>query len=228
MKMDTELRKQNRSQNTDSRTGIKQCPKFKYWFRAVYESVIDRYYHVNTTRAIKLKEHDNLVNFMYEPYPYRKLNRLFKEYPFKEEDGFVDIGCGKGRVLVKASLFGCRNIYGVDLSKELLADADANMMACQRNNPDMHYELLCMNAKNYTFSSDINKVFMHNPFTLKIGIKVLNALMISIQERPREVILFLSGSPSMNKYMENINEFKVIGRGENNLCVYRYIPEMDE
>ena len=199
--MDTELRKQNRSQNTDSRTGIKQCPKFKYWFRAVYESVIDRYYHVNTTRAIKLKEHDNLVNFMYEPYPY---------------------------VLVKASLFGCRNIYGVDLSKELLADADANMMACQRNNPDMHYELLCMNAKNYTFSSDINKVFMHNPFTLKIGIKVLNALMISIQERPREVILFLSGSPSMNKYMENINEFKVIGRGENNLCVYRYIPEMDE
>ncbi len=45
--MDTELRKQNRSPNTDRRTGIKKYPKFKYWFRSVYESVIDRYYHVN-------------------------------------------------------------------------------------------------------------------------------------------------------------------------------------
>ena len=141
--MNTEPPKQNRSPNTDSRIEIQKFPKFKYWFKAVYESAIDRYYHVNTTRAVKLKEHDNMINFMYGPYPYRELNHLFKEYPFKEDDGFVDIGCGKGRVLVKASLFGCWNIYGVDLSKELLADANANMMVCQRNRPDMHYELLC-------------------------------------------------------------------------------------
>ncbi len=31
----------------------------------------------------------------------------------------------------------------------------------------------------------------------------------------------------MNKYMENIKGFQKIGRGENNLCVYRYVPEMD-
>ena len=225
--MGAELRKQNRSRNTDSRTKIKKYPQFKYWFRALYESAVDRYYHINTTRAIKLKAHNNMINFMYEPYPYRELNRLFKEYPFKEEDGFVDIGCGKGRVLVKASLFGCRNIYGVDLSKKLLADANANLATCQRNRPDMHYELLCMNAKNYTFSSDINKVFMYNPFSLKIEIKVLKALIASIRETPREVILFLAGSPSMNKYMENIKNFKVVGRGKNNLCVYRYIPETE-
>lgn len=224
--MEAGLHKHNISSNTKSRTEIKNFPKFKFWCQAVYESVIDRYYHVNTTKEIRLKEHDNLVNFMYAPYPYRDLNLLFKEYPFEEEDGFVDIGCGKGRVLVKASLFGCRNIYGVDLSKELLTTANTNMVVCQRNNPGMHYELLCMNAKNYTFSSDINKVFMHNPFTLKIGIKVIKALMTSIQESPREVILFLAGSPSLNKYVEMIEGVEIIGRGKNNLCIYRYTPKM--
>ncbi len=112
------------------------------------------------TRAIKLKEHDNLINFMYEPYPYRKLNRLFKEYPFKEEDGFVDIGW-KRACFSKGFFYLDAVIYMAwTLSKELLADANANMMACQRNNPDMHYELLCMNAKNYTFSSDIKTKYL--------------------------------------------------------------------
>ncbi len=56
-------------------------------------------YHVETTKIAKLSIHDNKINYMYEPFPYRKLIHLFKYYPFEEKDVFIDIGCGKGQTL---------------------------------------------------------------------------------------------------------------------------------
>ena len=135
-----------------------------YNIEYIYNHMIDQYLHVDTTKSIKLFEHDNKVNFMYEPFSYRKLSLLFKKYPFKETDGFIDIGCGKGRVLIQALLYGCRNIYGVDISKELIECANNNVQKCQSKIAPFNYQLLCMNAKDYSFSANINKVFLFNPF----------------------------------------------------------------
>lgn len=194
-------------------------PKLNYVIENVYDHIVDWYYHVETTKTAKLSEHDNKINYMYEPFPYKKLVYLFRKYPFKENDGFIDIGCGKGRVLIEASLHGCRNIYGVDLSEELLACANNNMKECQKKDSGLNYQLLCMNAKDYTFSPDINKVFLYNPFNLKILIKVLKALICSIEEKPREVTLFLGGSASISKYMDSMKDFKLIDV-EKNVHVY--------
>lgn len=199
-----------------------EIPKFSYVIEYIYDRIVDWYYHVETTKIAKLNVHDNKINYMYEPFPYRKVTHLFKCYPFEENDGFIDIGCGKGRVLIEASLHGCRNIYGVDLCEELLACARVNMRECQKKYPSINYQLLCMNAKNYVFSSDINKVFLYNPFNLKILIKVLKALMCSIEANPRKVTLFLGGPKGILKYMENIKKFRLIAI-EENVYVYQYV-----
>lgn len=143
------------------KTDRRKIPKLSYSIEYICDRIVDWYYHVETTKIAKLSIHDNKINYMYEPFPYRKLIHLFKCYPFEENDGFIDIGCGKGRVLVEASLHGCCNIYGVDLSEELLVYARKNMRECQKKNHSIKYQLLCMNAKDYVFSPDINKVFLY-------------------------------------------------------------------
>ena len=206
------------------KTDRRKTPKFSYVFERIYVYILDWYYHVETTKIAKLSIHDNKINYMYEPFPYRKLIHLFKCYPFEENDGFIDIGCGKGRVLVEASLHGCCNIYGVDLSEELLVYARKNMRECQKKNHSIKYQLLCMNAKDYVFSPDINKVFLYNPFNLKILIRVLKALMYSIETNPRKVTLFLGGPEGILRYMKHLKQFSLIAI-ENNVHIYQYTLE---
>lgn len=81
---------------------------------------------------------------------------------------------------------------------------------------------LCMNAKDFTFLSDINKVFIYNPFHIKILIRVLKALAHSIEENPREVMLFLGGPENILKYLDGIKNFKLISI-EKSIHVYQYI-----
>lgn len=203
-----------------------EIPKLNNVIEKVYDYIMDWHYHVKTTKAVKLSEHDNKINYMYEPLSYKNLFRLFKKYPFEENDGFIDIGCGKGRVLLEASLHGCQNIYGVDISRELLEYANNNIKECEKKNPGLRYQLFCMNAKNYVFTPDINKVFLYNPFSLKIMIKVLKALTNSIEENPREVTLFWGGPASVLKYMDNIKGFRLIAI-EGNIHIYRHVSKME-
>lgn len=197
-------------------------PKFNYMIKRSRDYAVDWYYHVKTTKPVKLKEHDNKINYMYEPLPYKELDNLFRKYPFTKEDVFIDIGCGKGRVLLEASLHGCLNIYGIDISKELIACAENNLKKYQKKKAEMQYQLLCMNAKDFTFLSDINKVFIYNPFHIKILIRVLKALAHSIEENPREVMLFLGGPENILKYLDGIKNFKLISI-EKSIHVYQYI-----
>ena len=83
------------------KTDRRKIPKLSYSIEYICDRIVDWYYHVETTKIAKLSIHDNKINYMYEPFPYRKLIHLFKCYPFEENDGFIDIGCGKGRVLVE-------------------------------------------------------------------------------------------------------------------------------
>ena len=206
------------------KTDRRKTPKFSYVFERIYDYILDWYYHVETTKIAKLSIHDNKINYMYEPFPYMKLIHLFKYYPFEEKDVFIDIGCGKGRVLVAASLHGCRNIYGVDLSEELLAYANKNMIERKKKDPSIKYQLLCMNAKDYIFSPNINKVFLYNPFNLKVLIRVFKALMCSIETNPRKVTLFIGGFEGIQRYMNNLTQFRLIAI-ENNVYIYEYILE---
>jgi cyclopropane fatty-acyl-phospholipid synthase-like methyltransferase len=85
----------------------------------INDMLIDRILNVGTSKAVMLNEHDNVINFMYEPISYRWLKNLFHNYPVMQDDHLIDFGCGKGRVLIFAAQHGCRHLYGVDISGEL-------------------------------------------------------------------------------------------------------------
>ena len=63
----------------------------------------------------------------YEPTSYKTLNRVLKIAKKKGFDSMIDIGCGNGRSLVVANEVGFTNLYGVDISSNLIANCEQNL-----------------------------------------------------------------------------------------------------
>ena len=95
---------------------------------------------------------------------------------------FVDLGCGKGRVLIMAAQTGFSCVIGVEFDEELVADA-------RRNTRSRDIEVLRMDARQFIFPHDRLLVFMFNPFGTQTLRAVLRSLEASLAEAPRQVTL---------------------------------------
>ena len=105
---------------------------------------------------------------------------------------FVDLGAGKGRVLLLASLRPFRRIVGVEFSPELAAIGRRNIEAWRVRHPDCaDIELVCQDATTYEFPDGPLLVYMFNPFDEPLMSTVLARLRASVEQRPRRVVLVL-------------------------------------
>lgn len=78
----------------------------------------------------------------------------------------IDLGCGKGRVLIIADRLGFRPVTGVEFSPELVAIARRNLQICR-----IPGEVLCQDAADVDFLDDC-VIFMYNPFDSKVMTRV--------------------------------------------------------
>src|SRR5690349_17071346 len=63
---------------------------------------------------------------------YSAIERLLDALELAPEDVFVDIGCGKGRVLLLAALRRVQLAIGIDASPDMIAEADENHRCMRR------------------------------------------------------------------------------------------------
>lgn len=100
---------------------------------------------------------------------------------------FVDLGSGKGRVLLVASHLPFARIVGVELSPELHLIAEENIRrygaAEQRCTT---FSLHCMNAADYAFAPGPLVLFLYNPFGGGTIRRVIANLAASLRATPRE------------------------------------------
>lgn len=104
------------------------------------------------TRYAHLGAHDTSSSF------YFVLSRLFKEYPVKDTDVLVDVGCGKGRVINWWLHKGYKNrIIGIELD-EIIAAKTKRVFGNYKN-----VEILCGNAVD-NIPNDGTIFYVYNPF----------------------------------------------------------------
>lgn len=125
----------------------------------------------------------------YEATPAWLIRDIIRSIPITPADfTFVDIGSGKGRMLLVASEFSFSRIVGVEISQELNDIAAANIQ--RRSNTATarsRYDLRCMNASQYEFENDPLVVFLFNPFGRDTFDTVVSRLEASLRRHPREV-----------------------------------------
>jgi hypothetical protein len=107
---------------------------------------------------------------------------------------FVDLGSGKGRMLIAASNAGFRRAIGVELSPRLSAQAAQNIERFRHSFPSPRIiETLCLDAVEFVFPGDPLVIFFFNSFTEPVLVRVLKNLERSLEERPRRVYLLQNG-----------------------------------
>jgi SAM-dependent methyltransferase len=126
----------------------------------------------------------------YRATKVRPLLQLLDRLHLPRDCNFVDIGSGKGRVLLIASQYGFRKVVGIEFSGELCAVARKNAeLFFQAAKPLSSIEVIEADATKYHFQAEDRVLFMYNPFDAFIMAKVLEKIRGSLEENPRRIWL---------------------------------------
>jgi SAM-dependent methyltransferase len=124
----------------------------------------------------------------YRATKMRPLLKLLRRLDLPRECVFVDIGSGKGRVLLIAAQYGFRKVVGVEFSPALCVIARANIERFRaKSKLRSAVEVVEGDAAAYQFAADDCVLFMFNPFDGYILTKVVRNLGDSLRKHPRRL-----------------------------------------
>jgi SAM-dependent methyltransferase len=151
----------------------------------------DQRFHVDTAQAPGQSVHNVGENHPYFPTKIAIFRKIFSGLPLPyERFTFVDLGSGKGRVLLLASDLPFKRIIGIEFSPELHEVAVRNIQS-YRNPAQRSKEIqsVCADATDYPLPDGNTVVFLFNPFKCSSVSRFLDNLGRSLQEHPREIYL---------------------------------------
>lgn len=118
------------------------------------------------------------------------LVRLLRKLQLPKGGTFVDLGCGKGRVLMIASQFGFQRIVGVEFCAQLCRRARENVELFRRRYPSYSpIEIIESDVTHYEFRGDEIIFFLYNPFTSVVLAQLLENIARSVISAPRDIWL---------------------------------------
>jgi SAM-dependent methyltransferase len=155
--------------------------------RALSGVVIDRILGVDTAQRVELArlglEDPERVN--YEAAGWRELRRVLRPAEVSRDDVFLDLGSGKGRMILLASRYRFGRVIGVEIAEPLTAIARRNVERCRLRPRCGEIELVTADVLDYRVPDDVSVVYMFNPFRGAIFDAVVAELIASVDRRPR-------------------------------------------
>jgi SAM-dependent methyltransferase len=123
---------------------------------------------------------------------------------------FVDLGCGKGRVLLLAANHGFKSVVGVEFSPELCRTARSNIAAYRRLiSPSTEFEIIEGDVSDYQMRDDETVFFLFNPFDAMVMTAVLDKIEASCQRNPRPIWLIYY-NPVCRDVVERRSTFRTV------------------
>jgi SAM-dependent methyltransferase len=107
---------------------------------------------------------------------------------------FIDLGSGKGRVLLVASDYGFKRVIGVEFAQELHRTANENVEIYERyTQKPSNIQTICMDATGFPIPEGPVVIFFYSPFKGRIMKEILNNVSKSFAATPREIVLVFYG-----------------------------------
>ncbi|MEM9077773.1 MAG: class I SAM-dependent methyltransferase [Bacteroidota bacterium] len=188
-------------------------------YRSFYAKVWDIYYdfkyNIDTDAHVVLENLDLSKEqkehyYWYEGTKVRPLKKLFKRLDIPKEKCFIDIGSGKGRVLLVAAEYGFKKVIGLELSQSLYQISKNNMDTFNRKrNTDSEIEILNINALDYVFTDDEDIIFLYNPFDEQTLKQLVLNIKASKNRNKREIKIIYANSVHHKAIKENLDIFNI-------------------
>jgi len=150
-------------------------------------------YRVDTTGATQ-GWRDRLLGLLHSPYQPTD-PALFHEMLSKLEIdfsrfAFIDIGSGKGRVLLMAADYPFRRIVGIELLPQLHRIAQENIAKYKSGSQRCFaIETICGDALNFNFPPEPMLIYLFNPLPEAGLMTVVANLERALKQNPRPVYL---------------------------------------
>lgn len=164
------------------------------------------------TGAYKKKQSESLHYHPYEPTEYRVLEILLDHYTFKNSDCIVDFGSGKGRLCFFINYFNQVTVKGIEMNDALHQEAFKNKKGYVKNinKSKDKIKFYCCLAETYQIGSLDNRFYFFNPFSIQIFMKIINNILLSVEESERDIELILYyASEDYIFYLENKTSFRL-------------------
>ena len=103
---------------------------------------------------------------------------------------FIDLGSGKGRVLLMAADYPFKRIVGVEFMPELHRAAQKNIAGYSNDRQRCRLiESVCMDARDFEFPPEPLVAYLFNPFSESTFVAVLENVRQSVEQSPRPVYI---------------------------------------
>ena len=172
-------------------------PWRRYVLDRLVDPIIDRAVGMDTAgfQSVNHLGLDPDQAFDYRVAGWRSLHVILRRDEVTAHDVFVDLGCGKGRVLFLACRYPFKRIIGVDLSPAMVKAARRNLAGRPRVQVEM------ANAAEWPIPDDVTLAFLYNPFPNAIFERVVENLLESLRRRPRHLGLIYRRPDRMHSYL---------------------------
>lgn len=145
----------------------------------------------------------------YVPSPWHVLPRALRAIRASEADVFVDLGCGKGRVVHQAARWPLKRVIGVEISPELAGFARA-VIAAHRHEYRCHsVEIIVCDARGFQVPDDLTIAYLYASFHGETLDVFLRHLVDSIDRHPRQVRLIYV-QPSFGDQVLATGRFRLV------------------
>jgi SAM-dependent methyltransferase len=160
-----------------------RASRMDIFWQKIRSYAVERYFGIRTTgQASPVSE----GGVHYTPLPYQIIFRVLKTLTLGPSDVFVDIGCGKGRVLCCACRTNVGRVVGIEINDVLVRQAVANLESLRGSRGQG--QVVSMFAEEYDYS-DATVIYLYNPFDEPILRKTLAKIDVSHRNRPRDIRL---------------------------------------
>lgn len=192
--------------SSDHRARLLRAAEYRRAFddrlaRIEQQTPFDSVYDVDTADPVELWELPDADqqwvgrNARYAPTPVRSVRNALSRCDVRHEEAtFVDVGCGKGRVLLLATELPFRRIVGVEASKALCDIARNNVERASLTHEGCErISVVHADATEFDIPEDAALFYFYEPFALDVSMAVLERIEDSVQRHPRRVVLCFTG-----------------------------------
>lgn len=146
---------------------------------------------VDTAGRIRLEELDvaGPGRENYSPVSWPTLRRALPRGELGPDDVFLDLGAGKGRMLLIAGRHPIRRAIGVEISPELSRIARTNLRRAASKLRCPRVDVVTADAASYRVPDDVTVVHMFNPFSDAVFDAAVDRVLESIDRCPRAIRL---------------------------------------
>lgn len=145
----------------------------------------------------------------YQPTGVSAFQQILDRVDLPRDVGFVDYGCGKGRILLLAAQAGFSNVVGVEWSAELCAIAESNVSRFAAT-MDTAPPIRVVHADAATWEPDpqVSVFYFFLPFDAHLMREVLARIVRSVTTSPRRAWVIYN-VPTHRAELDRLPEFEL-------------------